>query len=128
MGLDAQIYVEVDEKPDDETWKELNRFIDLRVGIAAEWDAEVLSYLPKVGEHGPRIILNTLSRYYGPGYERGDWPLLFGAITVMQRVFSSHQVFYGSDSSDAGEACEPEMLVNLWNHFLSADGAKYRER
>lgn len=76
----------------------------------------------------PRVELLTLSRYYGPGYERGNWPLIYGAIRLMRVAFPSCRVFYGSDSTDDGIECTDTFLDEMWAHFLGPNGDDYRSK
>jgi len=66
-------------------------------------------------QDGPEIIardgeqfleVNLFSRYYGPGYKRGDWLRLRGIIEWLRRRFPTGSVWYGGDSSGV---CASEM-------------------
>lgn len=61
-----------------------------------------------ISNDGPPVILDPseqllrlhlMGRYYGPGYERGDWKSLLLIIMWLRRRFPAGQVWYGGDSS-----------------------------
>src|SRR4051812_12064655 len=97
MGVDVNLYVEGDLPA--EGLADAEALLH-RSGIAwrdkddARPVLRVPEYLP------PRVELHTDSRYYGPGYERGDWPAIYGAIRLMQAAFPGRPVHYGGDTSD----------------------------
>ena len=76
----------------------------------------------------PRVNVCTMSRYYGPGYERGPWPDIYGAIRTLQAAFPEAKVFYGGDTSDDGIECTGEYLAEIWEHFLGPHGNDYRSQ
>lgn len=52
------------------------------------------------------LVLNTWQRFYGPGYERGDWPTIRRQIDYMRETFD-RPVFYHGDHYWFGEVVEP---------------------
>lgn len=117
MGIDALLYVEGEYPP--ERIEFANAEFRKRFGD----DAECIE--PRY-DGGYEWV--TLDRYYGPGYERGDWPRIYSAIMLMQRCFPEATVFYGGDSSDYGEATTPGMLNRMWDHWCGSEWNAYRER
>ena len=88
------------------------------------------------GKLVPRMINNheliadaiTLTRWYGPGYERGHWPTIYAAIRILQHCFPSCAIHYGNDAQER-ERILPVTdadLEHLWRHFLSPLGNNYR--
>lgn len=133
MGVDVNLYAEIEVSPErlivaNETFKN-------RCSIADEytkddgtvvWRAIAVAdseWFPRL-----RVVANVTCRYWGPGYERGDWPSTYGAIRWMQTLFPEAKVYYGGDSSDDGEECTEEMLAAFWEHYLGPNGNAYRER
>lgn len=45
------------------------------------------------------IEVHFWGRYYGPGYERGDWGKYRNVISVLRLLFPGSEVWYGGDSS-----------------------------
>lgn len=126
MGIDVNLYVEADVSPErlnaaEEVLRARSTIPDARNGRALVVEDD--DWLPR-----PRVSLYTLSRYYGPGYERGDWPSIYGAIRLMQALFPEAKVYYGGDSSDDGCECTDEYLAEVWEHFLGPNGDDYRAR
>jgi hypothetical protein len=120
MGVDAIIYVEGVAMPE-----QLSRANEMMLEICPEdwWTRPAHDGGPPVIPvavdkwEEERISVNTLYRYYGPGYERGNWSHLYTMIRIMGAVFE-RPVFYGGDTSDYGEECTPEMLEELWQWQL----------
>ena len=77
---------------------------------------------------GTRIEVNTLERYYGPHYERGCWPRIYGAILLLRAALPQCTIYYGGDTSDDGLEATDELLTEYWAHFLGPDGDAYRRR
>jgi hypothetical protein len=61
------------------------------------WEQDGPDIQPENGEQFIRVHL--WSRYYGPGYERGNWMLLRTTIEWLQRRWPDCEVWYGGDSS-----------------------------
>lgn len=78
-------------------------------------------------EEGPRVEFRTLWRFYGPGYERGDWPRIYGAIIALRSALPHCRVFYGGDSTDNGTEATPEFLESVWAHWIGPEGTAYRD-
>ena len=131
MGVDVLLYAETTP-----TAQELEAARDLfrRSHIADDYyvDGEVkwecLEFEFETEWSTPRVVANVTCRYWGPGYERGDWPGIFGAIRLLQAAFPSARVFYGGDSTDHGLECTEELLGEYWEHFTGPNGNDYRER
>ena len=124
MGIDVNLYAEADPSPEELTAVE--EFFNARsnIGYAAE---AVLTVDDEEWFSSPRVTVDTMSRYYGPGYERGPWPDIYGAIRVLQAAFPEAKVFYGGDTSDDGIECTDEYLAEIWEHFLGPHGNDYRQ-
>jgi hypothetical protein len=83
MGIDVLLYAETTP-----TAQELEAARDLfrRSAISDDYsiDGEVkwscLEFEDETEWSTPRVVANVTTRFYGPGYERGDWPSIYGAI------------------------------------------------
>lgn len=81
--------------------------------------------LPKPGE--TLIEVSLWTRYYGPGYERGDLPLILAVAYWLEKRFPGAAVWYGGDSS--GVLAEPFGLAErevYWSHFCENGHKPYR--
>lgn len=134
MGVDVNLYSEADPSPErlnaaNERFKTLCWDADEYVNEATGeviWHA--LQYDDgKLEGRPPRVTANINTRYYGPGYERGNWAAIYGAIRILQSLFPEAKVFYGGDSVDDGVECTSEFLEGIWLHLLGPQGDAYRE-
>ncbi len=69
-----------------------------------------------------------LDRYYGPNYERGNWPAIYGKIRLVQYCCSGCVVKYGMSASeihDYAAQCTPEYLECQWSLWLKDDRQPY---
>lgn len=75
---------------------------------------------------GTLIKLNSLARYYGPGYERGPFPEFFMLWQWLRINLEGCVIWYGGDCSDMlerlTEAREHEILV----HWATKGHQPYR--
>ena len=72
------------------------------------------------------VVVNTLCRYYGKGYERGPAHEIILLADWLERNIPGGQVLYGGDSS--GVLCEPfgsERRAELWLHFCEFGHSPY---
>jgi hypothetical protein len=117
MGVDVQFGVEGAEwKPDHSLAKRIYELLDVETFVK-----QLPSGWLKIG---------SLERYYGPGYERGSWPRIYGALRALQAMYPGHRVTYGGDNFDVEESSEvtPELLDEYWTHWLGPDGDAYHDR
>lgn len=65
------------------------------------------------------IKANLYHRYYGKGYERGDWPKLRACIFWLSTRISDCEVWYGGDSSGfCAEHANGAFLAAMDNHWV----------
>mgnify|MGYP007090447321 CR=1 FL=1 len=82
------------------------------------------------------ISFYTGHRWYGEGYERGNWPEIYTLIRSFMAMFPNNEVIYYEDTWKNEQAlesdyCEPETeerLEALWVYFLGVDGMAYGKR
>lgn len=83
---------------------------------------------PVISEPGEQFIRVRLwSRYYGEGYERGDWPTIRAAAEFLEQAIEGAEIWYGGDSS--GVCIEPfgaTRRAELNRHFLTHGHDPYR--
>lgn len=72
------------------------------------------------------LELSCITRYYGPGYERGPWPDIYAALRALQAIYPDATIRYGSDSADPADVVDAEFLEAMWRHYLGPDGDSYR--
>lgn len=95
------------------------------LAIVPEWDQDGPTLYPKRGETFIRVYLTT--RYYGPGYERGDLLIICAVAEWCEQNIPNAEVWYGGDSS--GVCVEPfsaEERTKLRQHLYMPDkGREY---
>jgi len=62
------------------------------------------------------LRVNAVFRYYGPGYERGPWPLIAGVLEWLRRNIDG-TVVYGDDSSYKFIEVTDEFMDEMWSYF-----------
>ena len=133
MGIDVLMYAETNP-----TAQELEAARDLfrRSAIADDysvdgelkWSCLEFEDEDETEQSSMRVVANVTCRYWGPGYERGDWPSIYGAIRLLQTAFPTARVFYGGDSDDAAEEVTEDLLQEMWEHFMGPNGNNSRTR
>lgn len=89
-----------------------------------------------ITQDGPTIILgpdeqvveaHLMSRYYGIGYERGDWPTIRAVAEFLELHIPGCAIWYGGDSSGVcAEPFGPAAREALNRHYLSVGHTPYR--
>jgi hypothetical protein len=76
------------------------------------------------------LVISGMSRYYGPGYERGPWPQIYAAIRAVREMYPCHVVRYGGDIADwqYHAIADDEYLEKVWRHWLGPHGDDYHSR
>ncbi len=86
------------------------------------WEQDGPTLFPEDDEQFIRVHL--WSRYYGEGYERGDWPFISNVRKWLLLKLPAAEIWYGGDSS--GVEAKPltdEMDEELWSLFAKAGHA-----
>lgn len=119
--------------PQQGVFKETRRALEIMKPVAAEeLDDRGLSpeFANKVvwTQDGDEIVaaddeqfikVNLYGRFYGKGYERGDWPRLRACIFWLQTKIAGAEVWYGGDSSGCcAERADAGFLHDLDLHWV----------
>ena len=76
---------------------------------------------PWLKEDNPEAThhINTMSRYYGEGYERGRWPEILSAILNLMSATNVDRVWYGGDSDECfSQELTVERINELNEHYI----------
>jgi hypothetical protein len=103
MGLDACFAV----KTNDGNEPDLSNSVDY---LSIEKKSE-FGYLPSGATHG----VNFYGRFYGIGYERGNWPKIASVILCLMAAPNVECVWYYSDCE------EPEMPFTMQDFYEFSD-------
>lgn len=122
MGVDVNLYAE--GAVSDAELAAANAYLDERLYGR---DTYYEHWLARSEYGHDRIEFCTLSRYYGPSYERGDWPTIYGYILAMRAALPNCVVRYGGDTDPDAPEADDEYLAEIWEHFLGPHGADYRQ-
>lgn len=120
--------------PSQGVFKEVRRALEIMPPIA---DAEAAEYYGAEPEHIGRTVwtqdgdpiiaepdeqfikANLYGRFYGKGYERGDWPKLRACIFWLSVKIPQGEVWYGGDSSGCcAEHAGKAFLADLDLHWV----------
>lgn len=114
MGIDAQIYLKADNDAPEFEWPLPNGYT-------------LQPADPERAPTGATHEVYTLSRYYGPGYERGPWPDLCAVLMLLHACPSVQTVWYGGDNTDDAPECPPTRVQELAAHFMTYGCRPYRD-
>lgn len=123
MGIDVVMFSLVDSEPTDEQMQELlDRVMDVlrldEIGEEFKYEAEGSWWCDD-----PHVYWDTWMRFYGPGYERGDWPVIACVAAAMRAVFGN--VFYGGDHQGAIPSLNGDKWLEMWRYWMSSDWRNY---
>lgn len=86
--------------------------------VEGDWEQDGDPIHRKWGETFYEVHL--WSRYYGPGYERGDWPAIRSIIEFFHHNYAGLAVWYGGDSSGVcAELADADLLAEMNAHYYS---------
>lgn len=119
MGVDAVIYAAGDLTPAE------HRFmLDVRA------DHDPRDFQPHTRYYLIQADEFIVDRWYGPGYERGNWPAIYTAIRKFQAAYPKAKIYYTDDHAGPDfppYECTPEYLERLWQHYLGPNGDDYHQ-
>jgi len=124
MGVDAVVYVQLEETISNEELAMLSSDI-----VEAFYSVEFTTnkeygWSPLTRDTEGRNALQVFWAlwFYGPGYERGDWPNISGVLDWLQGRFGEKAtVLYGGDCGNIPEDLRqwtPEHKAEIWEHFI----------
>lgn len=88
------------------------------------WEQDGDDIIPEEGETFLR--LRPTSRYYGPGYERGDFPTLKAMAEFLEVLIPESEIWYGGDSSGmCAERFDRQAREEMLLHFVQHQHAPY---
>ena len=123
MGVDVNLYAE--GVVTDQELAEAEKYMEARCSYMRWRDDQDTGLLERSRFEPNRIEVSTGVRYYGPGYERGSWPQIYGAIAALRAALPNCKVFYGGDTTDDGIEATDEYLASIWRHWLGPHGDDY---
>lgn len=113
--------------------------VDLRLWAVGDFsDADIARLDERVSAMGGHIVRKqsgapgvewvSLTRYWGPGYERGPWPNIFAVWKLLSTT--GNPVFYSDDG--ATEQYEEPFTQSdadrFWDHWVSDYGNAYERK
>lgn len=149
MGIDAEMFVRTMASVTEKEVRKAavaacsvfgaNRFFLMTPQRAVEWQdlpRHAFEIVKSIEQDGPTIEpepgetfiqVHLQTRYWGPGYERGDLAFIVTLAAWLERRFPESEVWYGGDSSGVlherlGRRLRAEMIA----HAAGDHGADYR--
>ncbi len=124
MGQDVRIFFKIrEDKPLALENVDYFKQFTIRPLVRNAEDPDDNDYAPLEATHK----VDTSQRYYGIGYERGEWPLIALVLTYLLTNSYIEIVWYGSDAHDA-EMMEPftkQDLMKITEHYLEVQHKPY---
>ena len=127
MGVDVNLYAVTSRRLTDEELAAADAFYRERVPCDQKYEEGLRrAFEERYGTMSNRVEVETMLRYYGPGYERGPWPQIYGMIRVLEAAMPVPSVIhYGGDYDEDATPVTTETLESTWAHFLGPDGRAY---
>jgi hypothetical protein len=128
MGIDACMYVKVPYYMSKEDITQLSYAAGVSFGhehfcrYTGEHNISVIT----VSTQSTTLRVNLWTRYYGPGYERGNCALLVTLAEWLERAIPGCTVLYGGDVDvEEAEIFDKEARSKLLDHLASPNGRAY---
>lgn len=115
MGIDARIQFDAPKL----TTKEV--MVDMAYDLACRIDGFDQHPCITWSEYDNRYEVEYWSRYWGPGYERGDWPKLRAILDTLLWNQDVSEVYYGGDHEDTVGRFTRDDLEDLDQHFATGE-------
>lgn len=106
MGVDVELYF---EKTGD---------IHFEPALPDGWDICDIRDYKQESHQGATHELDTLSRFYSVGYERGYWPTICEVLMLLFASPGVGKVWYGGGCSESIPEVTPEDVLALSRHFM----------
>lgn len=138
MGIDANMFVRVKGKVTESQLIAAEHTLFERFGaeMLSTWTEHLLEEVDEVAQDGPTVTprkgeafinVNLWTRYYGPGYERGNIRLIIDVAEVLETIFVGGEVWYGGDSSGVcAVRFNAAARAELRDHWLKVGHEPYR--
>jgi hypothetical protein len=113
MGIAASIYFRTRDGHDPTLCDALPQGCD--IGKADECACEGATH--EVRQHW---------RYYGPGHERGPWPLIAAALMTLHASADVETVWYYGDCESGEDPFPPQQVQEFTAHYIRVGHRPYR--
>lgn len=126
MGVDAVVRFDAPKKLTKEDLKELSWNLGRAFGQKKFWfhEADSLAVEEDTDSDYPGIYeVKLWSRYYGPGYERGDFTTLYMLFQFLRA--RGYTVYYGGDSSDDLDLMDDAKCKELLEHWAKTTATHF---
>ena len=126
MGVDAELYAENKNKVDQDYIDRVNaeltdKYIDPQ-DKSNVWEIFILE-----GHTNDQISFKTMQRYYGIGYERGNWIRLSGLINILRQMSGGKVYYYGDNQDEAHSEFTREDQDKVDKHWADNQEHPYRD-
>lgn len=129
MGIDTIMLAATNQPITDDEMRNLSWKMGVAIGSGQFWGRRALvvtdSYQAKAG-YAQTIEVSQGWRYYGPGYERGPFEVIYMAAVWLEHNIPGADVFYGGDSDDKTNPFGVEQRDQLLAHWLEHGHWPYR--
>jgi len=128
MGVDAMVFVRTERVFTDAEIRRLAYEAGRAFGSDKFFrydDRHNISRVKDDREEDAALSVNVATRYYGPGYERGDLPFLVILAEWLERKIPGCVVLYGGDSDDTLEPFDAKARSGLLDHFAGPESRAY---
>lgn len=130
MGVDVEMKVRLSVPVSDEAFADVSRrFRDAFPAIMEGSDRGGAWRYPELVRRGDEVALSTVHRYYGEGYERGDWPDIRRMGDWLAVAFGElGELRYGGDVDPEYESLEPwaSARATIESHWRRVGHLPYR--
>ena len=114
MGIDVRIHLQ-----------QIGDIGDL--GFNGDYDIKPISEYDKEDHPEATHSIQSMCRYYGPHYERGNWPTICGVLMKLHAHEGVGKVWYGGDSTCQIPECPPTKVVAISLHYMEHGHRPYAD-
>lgn len=130
MGLDVEMMARSSEPLTDQEVSDLASAFAAEFGPPDEYGYPCIEREPFKDDGGRIVRIDTLDRFYGPGYSRGDWPRIRAmGDWLMVRFGEAGEVRYGADCQTGWDELAPYPLMRreCEEHWNTHGHSPYRD-